>query len=83
MINKIHDEYRKLKGIVKTNTFSIIDTKKLTYVVIKTKDNKYLCFYKVDFLKFDYVDNSVYVHDINNSYNEKIDNDVIDIITIL
>lgn len=83
MLNKIHDEYRKLKGIVKTNTFSIIDTKKLTYVVIKTKDNEYLCFYKVDFLKFDYVYNSVYVHDINNGYNEKIDNDVIDIITIL
>lgn len=83
MINKIHDEYKNLKGIVKTDKFCLIDTKKLLTVVIKTIDNKYLRYYEVDLLNFEYVDNTVYIHDINNGYSEEIDNAIIEKITIL
>lgn len=83
MLNKIHDEYKKLKGIVKTNTFCLIDTKKLVTVVIKTTNNNYLRFYDVDLLNFEYFDNTVYIHDINNGYSEEIDNNIIEKITIL
>lgn len=83
MINKIVDEYKKLKGIVKTNTFCLIDTKKLVTVVIRTKNNNYLRFYDVDLLNFEYFDNTVYIHDINNGYSEEIDNNIIEKITIL
>ena len=58
MINKIVDEYQKLKGIVKTNTFCLIDTKKLVTVVIRTINNNYICYYEVDFINFDYDDNT-------------------------
>ena len=83
MINKIIDEYKYLKGIVKTNTFCLIDTEKLVTVVIKTTNNNYLRFYDVDSLNFEYFDNTVYIHDINNGYSEEIDNNIIEKITIL
>lgn len=83
MLNKIVDEYKKLKGIIKTDTFCLIDTKKLVTVVIWTKNNNYLRFYDVDLLNFEYFDNTVYIHDINNGYSEEIDNNIIEKITIL
>ena len=83
MINKIIDEYKKLKGIVKTDTFCLIDTKELVTTVIKTTNNKYLRFYEVDLLNFEYYDNTVYIHDVNNGYSQEIDNKIIEKITIL
>lgn len=83
MLNKIIDEYKKLKGIIKTDTFCLIDTKKLLTVVIKTIDNKYLRFYEVDLLNFEYIDNTVYIHDIKNGYSQEIQNNIIEKITIL
>ena len=83
MLNKIVDEYKYLKGIVKTDSFCLIDTKKLVTVVIWTKNNNYLRFYDVDLLNFEYFDNTVYIHDINNGYSEEIDNNIIERITIL
>ena len=83
MLNKIHDEYKKLKGIVKTNTFCLIDTYKLLTVVIRTKNNKYIRFYDVDYLAFDYTDNTIYVHDINNGYSKPLQNERMEKITIL
>ena len=83
MINKIVDEYMYLKGIVKTDTFCLIDTKKLVTVVIRTYNNNYLCYYDVDFLNFDYDDNTFYVYDINNGYNKPLKNERIEKITIL
>ena len=83
MINKIVDEYMYLKGIVKTDTFCLIDTKKLVTVVIRTYNNNYLCYYDVDFLNFDYDDNTFYVYDINNGYNKPLKNESIEKITIL
>lgn len=83
MLNKIVDEYKYLKGIVKTDSFCLIDTKKLVTVVIWTKNNNYLRFYNVDLLNFEYFDNTVYIHDINNGYSEEIDNKIIEKITIL
>ena len=83
MLNKIVDEYKYLKGIVKTDSFCLIDTKKLVTVVIWTKNNNYLRFYDVDLLNFEYFDNTVYIHDINNGYSEEIDNNIIEKITIL
>lgn len=82
MINKIIDEYKYLKGIVKTNTFSLIDTKKLVTIVIRTIDNDYLCFYENDFIEFDYEDKTVYIHNING-YNKPIKDKIIEKITIL
>ncbi len=83
MLNKIVDEYKYLKGIVKTNTFCFIDAKKLLTVVIKTIDNKYLRFYEVDLLNLEYIDNVVYIHDIKSGYSQPIDNSIIEKITIL
>ena len=83
MINKIIDEHKKLKGIVKTDTFCLIDTKELVTTVIKTTNNKYLRFYEVDLLNFEYYDNTVYIHDVNNGYSQEIDNKIIEKITIL
>lgn len=83
MLNKIIDEYRYLKSIVKTDSFCLIDTKKLVTVVIWTKNNNYLRFYDVDLLNFEYFDNTVYIHDIHNGYSEEIDNRIIKKITIL
>ena len=83
MINKIVDEYYKLKGIVKTNTFCIIDTKELVTIVVRTKQNRYLRYYDVDYLNFDYEDNTFYVYDINNGYNKPLKNERIEKITIL
>lgn len=83
MINKIVDEYKYLKGIVKTNTFCLIDTKKLVTVVIRTINNNYLCYYEVDYINFDYDDNTFYVHDVNNGYSKSIQNGRIQKITIL
>ena len=83
MLNKVIDEYKYLKGIVKTDSFCLIDTKKLVTVVIKTTNNNYLRFYDVDLLNFEYFDNTVYIHDINNGYSEEIDNKIIEKITIL
>lgn len=82
MLNKIVDEYKKLKSIVKTNTFSLIDTKKLVTIVIRTIDNDYLCFYENDFIEFDYEDKTVYIHNING-YNKPIKDEIIKKITIL
>ena len=83
MLNKIIDEYKYLKGIVKTDSFCLIDTKKLVTVVIWTKNNNYLRFYDVDLLNFEYFDNTVYIHDTHNGYSEEIDNEIIKKITIL
>ena len=83
MINKIIDEYLKLKGIVKTDTFCLIDTKQLVTVVVRTYNNNYLCFYDVDFLNFDYEDSTFYVYDVNNGYNKPLKNERIERITIL
>lgn len=83
MINKIIDEYKYLKGIVKTDSFCLIDTKKLVTVVIKTTNNNYLRFYDVDLLNFEYFDNTVYIHDKNNGYSQEIQNNIIEKITIL
>ena len=83
MLNKIIDEYKYLKGIVKTNTFCLIDAKKLLTIVIKTIDNDYLCFYESDFIEFDYEDKTVYIHDVNHGYNKPINNNIIEKITIL
>lgn len=83
MLNKIHDEYFKLKGIVKTDSFCIIDTKELVTIVIRTYNNNYLRYYDVDFLNFDYDDNTFYVYDINNGYSKPLQNNRIEKITIL
>lgn len=83
MINKIVDEYQKLKGIVKTDTFCIIDTKELVTLVVRTKQNRYLCYYDVDFLNFDYDDSTFYVYDTSNGYNKPLKNERIERITIL
>ena len=83
MINKIVDEYKYLKGIVKTNTFCLIDAYKLITVVIRTKNNNYLSFYDVDFIEFDYTDNTIYVHDINKGYSKPLKNERMEKITIL
>ena len=83
MINKIVDEYKKLKGIVKTNTFCLIDTKKLATVVVRSINNNYVCYYEVDFINFDYDDNTFYVHDVNSGYNKPLKNERIKKITIL
>ena len=83
MINKIVDECQKLKGIVKTDTFCLIDTKELVTVVIRTINNNYLCYYEVDYINFDYDDNTFYVYDINNGYSTSIQNCRIKQITIL
>lgn len=82
MLNKIVDEYRKIKGIIKKESFCLIDTKPAT-VVIRTKDNDYLSFYEVDLLNFEYFDDTVYIHDKNNGYSGEIDNNIIEKITIL
>lgn len=83
MINKIVDENKYLKGIVKTNTFCLIDAKKLLSVVIKTTNNNYLCYYDVDILEFDYKDEIIYIHDVNDGYSKSIRNNEIEKITIL
>ena len=83
MINKIVDEYLKLKGIVKTDNFCIIDTKELATVIVKTINNNYVCYHEVDFINFDYDDNTFYVYDINNGYNKPLKNERIEKITIL
>ena len=83
MLNKVIDEYKYLKGIVKTNTSCLIDTKKLVTLVVRTKQNRYLRYYDVDFLNFDYDDNTFYVHDINNGYSKPLQNSRIERITIL
>ena len=83
MINKIMDEYHKLKGIVKTDSFCIIDTKELVTIVVRTKQNRYLSYHDVDFLNFDYEDSTFYVYDINNGYNKPLKNERIEKITIL
>ena len=82
MINKIVDEYKKLNRIVKTDTFCLIDTKKLVTVVIRTYNNNYLCYYDVDFLNFDYENSTLSVRDING-YNKPLKNERIERITIL
>ena len=41
MLNKIRDEYKYLKGIIKADNFCFIDAKKLLTVVIKTINNEY------------------------------------------
>ena len=82
MINKIVDEYKYLKGIVKTNTFYLIDTKKLVTVVIRTYNNNYLRFYDVDYLEYD-VDDTVYIHTVNKGYSKPLQNKRIEKITIL
>lgn len=82
MINKIVDEYKYLKGIVKTNTFYLIDTKKLVTVVIRTYNNNYLRFYDVDHLEYD-VDDTVYIHTVNKGYSKPLQNKRIEKITIL
>ena len=82
MINKIVDEYKYLKGIVKSNTSCLIDTKKLVTIVIKTYNNNYLCFYDVDHLNYD-VDDTVYIHDVNKGYSKPLQNSRIEKITIL
>ena len=63
------DEYEKIKGIVKTNNSSIIYTKPST-IVIWTKQNRYICYYEVDLLNFNYEDSTIYVH--NNGYNKPL-----------
>lgn len=83
MLNKIIDQYKYLKGIVKTNTFCMIDAKKLLTVVIRTTNNNYLRYYDVDLLEFDYTDETVYIHDINNGYSKPLKNNRIEKITIL
>lgn len=83
MINKIVDEYKYLKGIVKTNTFCLIDAKKLLTVVIKTYNNNYIRYYDVDLLEFDYEDKTIYIHDINKGYSKPLQNKRIEKITIL
>ena len=80
---KIIDEYKYLKGIVKTNTFCLIDTYKLITVVIRTKNNNYLSFYDVDFIEFDYINNTIYIHDINNGYSKPLKYERMEKITIL
>ena len=80
---KIVDEYKYLKGIVKTNTFCLIDTYKLITVVIRTKNNNYLSFYDVDCIEFDYIDNTIYIHDINKGYSKPLKNERMEKITIL
>ena len=82
MINKIVDEYRKIKEIIKKESFCLIDTKPAT-VVIRTKDNDYLRFYEVILLNFEYYDNTVYIYDVNNGYSQEIKNKIIEKITIL
>ena len=82
MINKIVDEYQKLNRIVKTEMFCLIDTKELITVVIRTYNNNYLCYYNVDFLNFDYENNTFYVRDVNG-YNKPLKNERIEKITIL
>ena len=82
MINKIVDEYRKIEGIIKKESFCLIDTK-LATVVIRTINNDYLRFYEVDLLNFEYTDNTVYIHDKNNGYSQEIQNNIIEKITIL
>ena len=82
MINKIVDEYQKLNRIVKTDTFCLIDTKELISLIVRTKQNRYLCYYDVDFLNFDYENNTFYVRDING-YNKPLKNERIEKITIL
>ena len=83
MLNKIIDEYKYLKGIVKTNTFCLIDAKKLLTIVIRTTNNNYLRFYEADHIEFDYTDETVYIHDVNHGYNKPINNNIIEKITIL
>lgn len=83
MLNKIFDKYKYLKGIVKTNTFCMIDAKKLLTVVIRTTNNNYLRYYDVDLLEFDYMDETVYIHNINNGYSKPIKDEIIKKITIL
>ena len=83
MLNKIIDEYKKLKGIVKTDTFCLIDTYEPITVVVRTKQNRYLRYYDVDFLNFDYEDSTFYVYDINNGYSKPLQNNRIEKITIL
>ena len=83
IINKIVDECHKLKGIVKTDTFYIIDSKELVTVVVRTKQNRYLSYHDVDFLNFDYEDSTFYVYDINKGYNKPLKNERIERITIL
>lgn len=83
MLNKMVDEYQKLNRIVKTNDFCLIDTKELVTTVIKTTNNDYLRFYEVYMICFEYIDNSVYIHDVTNGYSEEINDEVIEKITIL
>ena len=83
MLNKRVDEYYKLKGIVKTDSFWLIDTKELVTIVVRTKQNRYLSYHDVDFLNFDYEDSTFYVYDINNGYNKPLKNERIERITIL
>lgn len=83
MLNKIVDEYKYLKGIVKTDSFCLIDTKKLITVVVKTYNNNYLRYYDVDYINFDYEDSTFYVHDINKGYSKSLQNNRIEKITIL
>ena len=83
MINKIVDEYLKLKGIVKTDTFCLIDTKELITVIVRTINNNYVFYYEVDYINFDYDDNTFYVYDINNGYSKPLKNERIEKITIL
>ena len=83
MINKIVDKYQKLNRIVKTDTFCLIDTKELLTLVVRTKQNRYLRYYDVDFLNFDYKNNTFYVRDIKNGYNKPLKNERIEQITIL
>ena len=78
---KIVDEYKHIKGSVETNTSCLMDTKELVTVVIMTKKERYICYWDVDFLKFNYENNTVYVH--NGRYNKPLKKSRIKKITIL
>ena len=83
MLNKIVDEYKHLKGIVKTNTSCLIDTKKLVTVVVKTKQNRYICYCDVDFFGYEDEGRTFYAHNVNSGYNKPLKNERIEKITIL
>lgn len=83
MLSKIKDEYKKLKGIIKYDTFAFIDGKKPLTVVIRTNDNKYLRYYNVDYLNLNFKYDSFDVYILNKGYTEPVKNNTIQTITIL